>query len=149
MDSWGTETEMICSNSFLDEKTGSGLGSSLPRIHRWWTEELGPLWDSQGLVLYSLSSQHWSFWCSCVQLSLSKVSHYFLILKEPLKEEQTCLQVQVAWQECALCRNKVIVLPLWRARRVTPSNSQASFIMLGGKTPYIKTISSKHNGLVL
>ena len=30
MDSWGTETEMICSNSFLDEKTGSGLGSSLP-----------------------------------------------------------------------------------------------------------------------
>lgn len=76
-------------------------------------------WDHceipQGLVLYSLHSIGASGAAACSS-AYPKSLHCFLILKEALKEEQTCLQVQVAWQECTLCTNNVVVLPLWRAR---------------------------------
>ena len=75
-------------------------------------------WDHceipQGLVLHSLYSVGDSGAATC-SLAHPKPLHCFLILSESLKEEQTCLQVQVTWLECTLCRNNVIVLPLRRA----------------------------------
>lgn len=102
MDNWGTETEMICSSFFLDEKT-EALGweaacqGYIAGEQRSWDHCEIP----QGLVLYSLRSIGASGAAVC-SLAQPKSLHRFLILKEPLKEEQTCLQVQVTWQECTL-----------------------------------------------